>query len=101
MTEPGIKITLPRSVTALPQRDTAVTVFIGADRSLHLDGEPVAAEALGAALAARLDGADERKVIIKADELVDLALAVMVMDMAKEAGADGLVVSTRAREADE
>ncbi len=42
--------------------------------------------------------AKKKMVIIKADEKIDLGLAVKVMDIAKQAEAEGLVISTKVRE---
>ena len=40
----------------------------------------------------------KRIVIIKADEKIDLGLAVRVMDIAKQAEAEGIVISTKVEE---
>ena len=43
----------------------------------------------------KISNLNEKTVIIKADEKIDLGLAVKVMDIAKQANASGLVISTK------
>ena len=99
--DPGIKISLPASVTAVTQQDTDVIIFIAEDNSLHFEGKAITEDALPRALRAKLESARKKTVIIKADEKVDLGLAIRVMDIAKEAGGDSLVISTKAGEGHE
>ena len=46
-------------------------------------------------LKSAVNNAKNKSVIIRADEQIDLGLAVRVMDCAKKAGAEGLIVSTK------
>ena len=100
VTEPGIKITLPVSVTAAPQREKETVVFIAQDNTLYLDGKQVDMNNLVDKLKDKVAQAEKKTVIIKADKKVDLGLAVQVMDIAKQAEASGLIISTRQEDAD-
>lgn len=95
VTEPGIKISLPESVTALPQKEDDIIVFISEDNSLYFEGKPVTEKAFRDVIARKLKSADKKSVIIKADEKADLGPAVRVMDMVKQAGGESLVISTK------
>ncbi|MBD3380300.1 MAG: biopolymer transporter ExbD [Candidatus Omnitrophica bacterium] len=93
--DPGIKITLPDSVTALPRQEKDIIVFITEDDVLYLDGEEVGMDNLSTELKIKIEDSQKKTVVIKADEKVDLGLAVKVMDLAREAGSEGLVVSAK------
>ena len=46
-------------------------------------------------LRSKIREVEKKSVIIKADEKIDLGLAVKVMDIARQAEAEGLVISTK------
>lgn len=100
VTQPGIKITLPAAVTAKLHPEEEVIIFISEDNKLYLNEEPVALENLVIRLKAKIEEFKTKTVIIKADEKINLGLAVKVMDMAKQAEAEGLVISTMLKEED-
>ncbi|MCK4249371.1 MAG: biopolymer transporter ExbD [Candidatus Omnitrophica bacterium] len=95
VTQPGLKITLPTAVTARLHQEEDIIVFITEDNKLILNGKEVVLDKLRAELEIKLDKAGKKTVVIKADEKVDLGLAVKVMDRAKQAKAEGLVISTK------
>jgi TonB system transport protein ExbD (group 1) len=67
-----------------PEKPVALT--LAADRSLRLDGAPVASEALGGALD-RLTGGDRQaRIQLKADRSVDYGSMMAVLDRLREAG---------------
>ncbi len=96
--QPGIKITLPTAVTGKLQLEDEVLIFIASDDRLYLNEEEVTLGSLPDKLALKLEAAKKKTVVIKADEKVDLALAVKIMDVAKQAKAEGLIISTKAEE---
>ncbi|MCK4423769.1 MAG: biopolymer transporter ExbD [Candidatus Omnitrophica bacterium] len=95
VTQPGLKITLPTAVTAKLHSEEDIIVFITEDNKLILNGKEVVLDKLRAELEIKLVSAKKKTVVIKADEKVDLGLAVKVMDRAKQAKAEGLVISTK------
>jgi len=90
----GIKITLPAAATAklYPEEDTIISITT--DNHIYLNEEQVGLNDLPGRLRVKLSGVKKKTIIIKADEKIDLGLAVKVMDIAKQAGAEGLVIST-------
>jgi len=95
ISEKGFKIKLPKAVSAQTQKNEQVTVFINKEGDVFLNEAKVELDKLKVLVRSELNKADSKTVVIKADEDVSLGLAVKVMDIAKEANADGLVVSTK------
>ena len=91
----GFKVKLPRAAHAKTQRNEQVTVFINKEGNIFLNDTKVRLENLTSAIKSGLSEATSKTVVIKADEEVNLGFAVKVMDIAKEANADGLVISTK------
>ena len=98
VTQPGIKLTLPTASTAKLHPEEDVIISITNDNDLYLNEENVNLDNLLEKLRVKLDKSQKKTVIIKADEKIDLGLAVKVMDIAKQAEAEGLVISTKAEE---
>ncbi len=94
---PGIKVTLPTAKTATPQKEN-ITVFISSGNEIFLDNRKVNLDELRDILKERLDTSRKKIVILKSDEKVNLGLAVKVMDIAKQAEAEGVIISTRIEE---
>jgi len=92
---PAIKITLPSAASVKPHLQQGPVVFISSEGQVYLNEERVGLENLKSRIVMRLEGAADKTVVIKADEKIDLGLAVKVMDIAKQADAEGLVISTR------
>ncbi len=95
VTQPGIKITLPTAVTAKLHSEEDIIISITKDNNLYLNEDRVALDSLLDKLRIKVGEARKKTVIIKADEKIDLGLAVRVMDIAKQAEAEGLVISTQ------
>lgn len=96
ISEQGFKIKLPKAVRAQSHKNENVVVFVRADGSVILDNETVAVDRLERKIAGCLERSSSKTVVIKADENVNLKLAVRIMDIAKAANAGGLVISTQA-----
>ncbi|NQS90432.1 biopolymer transporter ExbD [Patescibacteria group bacterium] len=98
VTQPGIKITLPTAVTAKLHPEEDIIIFITKDNHLYLNNEEITLDTLQDRLRTKIREAKKKSVIIKADEKIDLGLAVKVMDIAKQAEAEGLIISTKMEE---
>ncbi len=96
--QPGIKITLPQAQTSKPQEEKNIVVFITKENEIFLNNEKISIDRLKEALGKKLKKVHKKTVILKADKKINLGLAVKVMDIAKQAGSEGLVISTRAEE---
>jgi biopolymer transport protein ExbD len=95
--QPGIKITLPTAITAKPQEDEII-LFINKDNEIYLEDKKIDMGYLKEALEGKLKNSKDKSVTLKADEKIDLGLAVKVMDIAKQAEAEGLIISTKIEE---
>ena len=100
VTQPGIKITLPKAVTAKLHPEEGIVIYISEDNAIYLNEEIVPLDTLLNELKIRIEQAGEKTVIIQADEKINLGLAVKVMDIAKQAEVEGLVISTKIEQQD-
>jgi len=100
VTQPGIKITLPAAITAKLHPEEDIIVSITGDGHVYLNEEKVNLHSLLNQLRSKVEAAKKKSVIIKADEKIDLGLAVKVMDIAKQAEVEGLIISTKIEQKD-
>ncbi len=98
VTQSGIKITLPTAITAKLHPEEDIVVFITQDNIIYLNEEKITLDTLLDKLRLKITETKKKTVIIRADEKIDLGLAVKVMDIAKQAEAEGLVISTKTEE---
>lgn len=94
VSQPGIKLSLPIAKETTVYSDDEIIVFISAGSDIYLNEEKILLENLHGALMLKLDAAQKKNVIIRADKKIDFGLAVSVMDIAREAKAEGLIIST-------
>ncbi|MFA5149846.1 MAG: biopolymer transporter ExbD [Candidatus Omnitrophota bacterium] len=92
--QPGIKLVLPSAAYSKLHQDENIVIFITKDNDLYLNETNIALESLLEELKPRVYAAKKKIVVIKADEKINLGLAVKVMDIAKQANAEGVVIST-------
>ena len=92
----GFNIKLPESKHAPSQKQDKNIIFIKEDGEIFLNDVKVQLSNLTQDLKASIKRTGSRAVVIKADEKVDLGLAVKVMDAAKQAEAQNLVIATQA-----
>lgn len=95
---PGIKLTLPETASAQDHQEDNIIVFITKDKNIYVNEESVHFDDLFKKLETVITSVEEKTVIIKADEEIDLGLAVKIMDITKQAGAKGLVISTQTKD---
>ncbi len=91
----GFKVKLPKAVSAQTQKNEQVAIFIDKEGSIYFNDLEIKIDQLNSLIRSELNKTSSKTVVIKADEDVPLGLAVKVMDVAKEANADGLVISTK------
>ena len=91
----GFKVKLPKAAHAQIQKSEAVTVMINEKGKVLLAGQEVPLGDLKGAVLSAFKESESKSVAIRADEKVPLGLAVKVMDIAREADADGLVISAQ------
>ncbi len=91
---PGIKVNLPKAVTAERKGPEDITLAITKEDILYLNNQRVALQDLWGRL---LDLRNQGRVgflIIKADKAVSHGRVVEVMDIAKQAGVERLAIAT-------
>jgi len=92
--QPGIKITLPMAKISHPQQEN-IAIFISKDSKIYIHEKQLNIDILKDVLKLKLEQVHKKTVVIKADKRIDLGLAVKVMDIAKDAGAEALIISTK------
>jgi biopolymer transport protein ExbD len=96
ITERGIKLNLPQAATGAPQREKLpVVLMIDKQKRIYLDRKEVKLKELSQALTTELESRQTKTVVLKADEAIPMGLAVRVMDLARQAKGEDLVVSTK------
>ncbi|MFA4988561.1 MAG: biopolymer transporter ExbD [Candidatus Omnitrophota bacterium] len=95
---PGIKLDLPSALSAKPQEEENTVVSVTRDGGLFLNDKGISGQELPGALKKELERAKNKTVVIRADENVNFGLAVDVLDIAKQASAEGVVISTTKKE---
>jgi biopolymer transport protein ExbD len=98
-------VTLKELVAKIPQKqvenipqppgENPIVVELDAHDALSLNGQPVAAEALGSEVAERLLHDRQKVVFFKIDDEASYGRAVRVMDVCKGAGARTLGIVTK------
>ena len=91
----GKNIDLPEAEVASETTPDGVTVEVDEQGGIHVDGERVEPGALGGALKEALAAADDKIVVLRGDKRVLLGQAVDVLDLAQQAGAEGIAIATQ------
>jgi len=90
----GKEVNLPSS-TVTTSTPSGVSVTVTASGGIEVDGTEVSEAALPDALKAALAKAREKIVILRGDKKVLLGQAVNILDVAQEAGAQGIALATK------
>ena len=94
MVDEGIQVKLPQANATSPQTNKEITIYVDSTGNIFMDNRVVPLDALFTIVKGKLEGGGSVPVVIKADKSVMLDKAVRVMDVAKAAGADRLVLAT-------
>jgi biopolymer transport protein ExbD len=92
--QPGIKIKLPKTVTAEPELGDKLILNISKEKKLILNGKEVELENLERELRLSLLNRADKVLIVRADKEVEHGLVVEALDKAKLAGAEKLAIAT-------
>jgi biopolymer transport protein ExbD len=90
----GKEVDLPTSAVA-STTPTGVSVTVTEEGGVEVDGKAVSDAELPSALKAALDAAKEKIVILRGDKKVLLGQAVNILDIAQNAGAQGIALATK------
>lgn len=91
----GKNIDLPSAEVAAETPPEGVTVEVDDAGAIHVNGELVPDGGLGPAIEAALASAEDKVVVLRGDKRVLLGQAVDVLDLAQQAGAEGIAIATQ------
>lgn len=94
VTQPGIKVQLPKAETGETANDGKILVTLTEQGRLFLNSEQITVDLLGQKLARLLNTAESKVVVIRADRGVTLQTTVQVIDIAKAVGAERFMIAT-------
>lgn len=91
----GKNIDLPSAEVASETTPEGVTVEVDDAGAIHVNGELVPDGGLGRAIEEALAAATDKVVVLRGDKRVLLGQAVDVLDLAQQAGAEGIAIATQ------
>ncbi|MEK7858574.1 MAG: biopolymer transporter ExbD [Elusimicrobiota bacterium] len=95
MSDPVIKVTLPKAHSREGKENDKITITLGKDGKLALDFKEFSSfEAMEAELKDKLAGSESKDVILRADQDALHGPLTELMAKAKEAGAQSLTIAT-------
>jgi biopolymer transport protein ExbD len=97
--QPGIKVNLPKAVTAERKEPEDITLAITKEDILYLNNQRIALQDLWGRLLHLQNQGRVGFLIIKADKAVSHGRVVEVMDIAKQAGVERLAIATEPKKA--
>ena len=92
--ESGLPVDLPQAASAQAQSTEVPTVSITSEQAIFLGGSQVAESELVQVLRAQLEASGQGAVVLRADQAVPHCVAVRVMDLIKQAGAQRVQIAT-------
>jgi len=93
--QPGIKVNLPEAATEADNIDQPITITLTQDRTIYVNDKPVVKSELVNYLEWLISAKPDQVVIVKADAEVSLQSAVELIDAAKTAGAEKVMIATQ------
>lgn len=91
----GLELELPTSTSTAQREPKEITVFLESDGSVMLGDERLAVSDLAPRLRAELEQAERKIVVLRADTKTSHGEVVKIMDLIRDAGAEGLTVAAR------
>ena len=95
----GLQLELPESSATASREAEELTVYLGADGSLAFEEDTLTREELAARLRTELEARERKIVVLRADTTTEHGEVVEIMDLIREAGAEGMTVATQAKAA--
>jgi biopolymer transport protein ExbD len=93
----GLKLSLPQSSSIAEKKSEEITVFLTEKGEILYGETKVNRAELAEKLKDDLEISENKFVIIKADEKARHGDVVMIMDTAKNAGAEGMTIATKSK----
>ena len=91
--KPLLPLALPEAATGVVAREPEVTITLS-ENKVYLNGQDVPMEGLPALLVSMLAGRGDRDISLRSDKSVPFGRVVMIMDIAKQAGAENISIVT-------
>lgn len=96
VTDSGIELNLPQAETGeIHEESEPLIIYIDQEQRIFLGQERLELEQLQEILAGELEGRQMKKVVLKSDEAVSMGFVVKVMDIARQAKGEDLIISTK------
>ena len=96
----GLQLELPESSATASRETEELTVYLDADGRLAFEDETLTKDELATRLRTELEERDRKIVVLRADTTSEHGEVVEIMDLIREAGAEGMTVATRAKATD-
>ena len=93
----GLQLELPESSAKASREAEELTVYLAADGSLGFEEDTLTKEQLAARLRTELEERERKIVVLRADTTTEHGEVVEIMDLIREAGAEGMTVATQAK----
>lgn len=92
--ESGLPVDLPEAQTSVAEPSTLPTVTVTKDGQIYFGGVLVAEAQLAAIVRQELETTGQTTVVLRADREVAHGVAVRIMDLLKQAGAQRIAIAT-------
>ena len=92
--QPGMKLELPRTKSAEVVRMENIALFISREGEIFVNRTPVALDSLASILQQVMPKLAEKTLVLKADKASHHGTIVQIMDIAKRAGIEKIVIGT-------
>ena len=93
--QPGIKVNLPKAVSADVESSDRIYITITQDQTIYLNQQQILKGELGIQLKELLTKTPDKFVIIQADKNLSLEKTIEVIDIAKISGAEKFMIATQ------
>ena len=91
----GLKLELPTSTSTASRQARDLVVLLAADGTLSFEGEDLEPGPLSERLASALGESETKMVVLRADTGAKHGEVVKIMDLIRNAGADGMTIAAR------
>ena len=93
----GLQLELPESSATASREAEELTVYLAADGSLGFEEDTLTQEQLATRLRDELEDRERKIVVLRADTTTEHGEVVEIMDLIREAGAEGMTVATQSK----
>lgn len=93
--QPGIKVHLPKAISADIESSNRIYITITRNQKIYLNQQPILKGELGVQLKKLLTTAPDKLIIIQADRNLSLGKTIEIIDIAKISGAEKFMIATQ------